>query len=109
MTEAVPAVGMIETKIIRLVEIGRVAKGARRKNALSPASSLVPNNLPVSFCQLIVTAKLSRCSSGKRTASESQSGPNWWWSCANATAAFAAAGNEPSMFPGVAGALMSAP
>jgi hypothetical protein len=108
LTEAVRAAGMIERKTIRLVGIGRVAKGVRQKNALSPASSLVPNNLPVP-CQLIVTAKLSRRCSGKRTASESQSGPNWWWSCANATAAFAAAGNEPSMFPGVAGALMSAP
>jgi hypothetical protein len=108
LTEAVPAVGMIETKIIRLVEIGRVAKGARRKNALSPASSLVPNNLPVSL-SADCGCGLSCCSSGKRTASESQSGPNWWWSCANATAAFAAAGNEPSMFPGVAGELMSAP
>ena len=57
MTEAVPAVGMIETKTIRLVGIGRVATGVRRKNAFSPASSLVPNNLPVP-CQLIVTASL---------------------------------------------------
>jgi hypothetical protein len=99
---------MIETKTIRLVGIGRVAKGVRRKNALSPASSLVPNDLPVSL-SANCDCKFSRCNSGKRTASESQSGPNWWWSCANATAAFAAAGNEPSMFPGVAGALMSAP
>jgi hypothetical protein len=55
LTEAVPAVGMIETKTIRLVGIGRVATGVRRKNAFSPASSLVPNNLPVP-CQLIVTS-----------------------------------------------------
>jgi hypothetical protein len=108
LTEAVRAVEMIERKTIRLVGIGRVVKGVRRKNALSPASSLVPNNLPVPL-SADCDCKLSHCSSGKRTASESQSGPNWWWSCANATAAFAAAGNEPSMFPGVAGALMSAP
>ena len=63
MTEAVPAVGMIETKTMRLVGIGRVAKGVRRKNAFSPASSLVPNNLPVP-CQLIVTASLVAAAQG---------------------------------------------
>jgi hypothetical protein len=105
LTGAVRAVGMTERKAIRLVGVGRVVKGVRRKNALSPASSLFPNNLPVPL-SADCDCKLSW---GKRTASESQSGPNWWWSCANATAAFAAAGNEPSMFPGVAGALMSAP
>src|SRR4051812_48404498 len=61
--EAVPAVGMIETKTVRLVEIGRVTKGVRRKNALSPASSQVPNSLPVP-CQLIVTASLVAAAQG---------------------------------------------
>jgi hypothetical protein len=47
LTEAVRAVGMTERKAIRLVGVGRAVKGVRRKNALSPASSLFPNNLPV--------------------------------------------------------------
>jgi hypothetical protein len=63
LTEAVLVVGMIETKTIRLVGIGRVAKGVRQKNALSPASSLVPNNLPVP-CQLVVTASLVATTQG---------------------------------------------
>ncbi len=47
----------------------------------------------------------------EHTRSDSHSEPSWWlwWSCASATAAFAAAGKDPSRFPGVAGALMSAP